>query len=342
MSRDQSIRHFLVPSTDHDINIRLRYINLIPLGSVIRMKILPRSHATTVKLSNHTAPPQLASKFATRLAQVARTIYMSTTKSHGGAPWRSLFLSHISQMGSPEFVFSTLHPSEDKRSPIPYVPHARYCIFRGMWAELLDNKYNDAPRNACAYESDLLTLTTDPRMAKVPEIFESSAESHEVSQSGGGGPVEAVFFVREAMTQWRFKGKAYVVGPDIEDSSPAALMVKRKVGERMRALNEDGLGEWSWAREITAHFGNLSPAMRGSFKNPVPASPVSIPPEEPGLRLGQKVTDLHDEIARRNFRVVIIVPDEVDQVDLSDADRYRRWQFTYDGLGSWKEEEVWP
>ena len=267
---------------------------------------------------------------------------MSASKGHGGAPWRSLFLSHISQMGSPEFVLSTLHPSEDESSPIPYVPRARYCVFRGMWAELPDNEYNDAPRNERVYASDLLTLTTDSRMAKVPEIFAGSAESHEASQSGGSGPVEAVFFFREAMTQWRFKGKAYVLGPNIEDSSPGALMVKLKVGERMRALTEEGLGGWSWAREITAHFGNLSPTIRGSFKNPVPASPASIPPEAPGLGLGQKVTDLHDEIARRNFRVVIIVPDEVDQVDLSDADRARRWQFTYDGLGAWKEEELWP
>jgi pyridoxamine 5'-phosphate oxidase len=267
---------------------------------------------------------------------------MSASKSHGVAPWRSLFLSHISQMTSPEFVFSTLHPAEDLSSPNPYVPRARYCIFRGMWAELPDNRYNDAPRNERVYASDLLTLTTDARMAKVPEIF-ASGENHEASQSGGGGPVEAVFFVRETMTQWRFKGNAYVVGPDIEDSSPGALMVKRKVGEeRMRPSSEEGLGEWSWATEITAHFGNLSPTMRGSFKNPVPASSVSIPPHDPGLGQGQKVTDLHDEIARRNFRVVIIVPDEVDQVDLSDANRARRWQFTYDGLGSWKKEEVWP
>jgi pyridoxamine 5'-phosphate oxidase len=270
---------------------------------------------------------------------------MPASESGGSAPWRSLFLSHISKMDSPEFVFSTLRPSEDENSPMPYVPRARYCVYRGMWAEPPRNKYNDAPQNELVYESDLLTLTTDARMEKVSEIFASSGETrHEGAQSGGGGPVEAVFYVRETMTQWRFKGKVYIVGPDIESSSPGALMVKRKVEERMRLLRKEGLGDWSWAKEVTAHFGNLSPGMRGSFKNPIPGSPVSVAPSDPGLRLGQKVTDLHDKIARDHFRVVLIVPDEVDQVDLSDSERARRWQFqfTFDGLGSWKEEEVWP
>jgi pyridoxamine 5'-phosphate oxidase len=268
---------------------------------------------------------------------------MSTSTSDGGAPWRSLFLSHISKMDSPEFVFSTLHAVEDKSSPVPYVPRARYCVCRGMWAGLPVNKYNEAPQNERVYASDMLTLTTDARMAKVPELFSSSGESYvEGSESGGGGPVEAVFFVKAAMTQWRFKGKAYVVGPDIEGSSPGARTVRDKIGERMRVVREEGKGDWSWAKELTAHFGNLSPAMRGSFKNPVPGNPVSIPPSEPGLGLGQKVTDLHDELARKSFRVIIIRPDHVEQVDLSDPDRGRRWQFTYAGLDSWKEEEVWP
>ena len=42
------------------------------------------------------------------------------------------------------------------------------------------------------------------------------------------------------------------------------------------------------------------------------------------LGLGQKVTDLHDPIARWNFRVVIIRPDEVERVDISDPATARR------------------
>lgn len=57
------------------------------------------------------------------------------------------------------------------------------------------------------------------------------------------------------------------------------------------------------------------------------------------------MTDLHDPIARANFRVVIIKPDEVEQLDLSDPMKARRWKYTFvvDGdHGSWHTEELWP
>ena len=93
--------------------------------------------------------------------------------------------------------------------------------------------------------------------------------------------------------------------------------------------------------------------MQGSFRNPSPGSPVSIPPSNDALFLGQKVTDNEDPIARQNFRVVIIKPQEVEQVDLSDLGRSRRWKFTYVGvsspqsnygekIGDWMKEELWP
>ncbi|PVH82101.1 hypothetical protein DL98DRAFT_488796 [Cadophora sp. DSE1049] len=289
---------------------------------------------------------------------------MSTTSAPpsttGVAPWRPLFLTHISKMSSPEFVFSSLHPSPSKESPVPYLPRARYCVFRGMWAELPENKHNTAPQNERVYESDLLTITTDVRMEKVPEIFASSAGHGDVSQSqgsGGGGPVEAVFWVKDVMTQWRIKGEAFIVGKDIEgegDESSGVRTVKSEVGERMRIVKEEGREAWSWAKELTAHFGNLSPGMRGSFKNPPPGTPVGVPPPDKRLGLGQKVDDLEDEVARKNFRVVIIKPEVVEMVDLTDPERARRWKYTYVGpnasdagehgeiLGEWKKEELWP
>ncbi|CAG8980026.1 hypothetical protein HYALB_00005200 [Hymenoscyphus albidus] len=285
----------------------------------------------------------------------------TTPSTVGPAPWRPLFLSHIAKMSSPEFVFSSLAATEEKNAPTPYVPRARYCIFRGMWAELPENRHNDAPKNERVYESDLLTLTTDVRMQKVPELFASSEGRGDVRQSqgsGGGGPVEAVFWVKDVMTQWRIRGDAYIVGPDIEgegEESSGTRTTKSNVGERMRVVKEEGKESWSWATELTAHFGNLSPGMRGSFKNPAPGTPVSVPPEDKSLALGQKVWDLHDEAARKNFRVVIIRPELVEQVDLTEADKARRWQYTFVGgkeggenlqhrseVGHWKVEELWP
>lgn len=286
----------------------------------------------------------------------------ATTPSNvGAAPWRSLFLSHIGKLDSPEFVFSSLAATDDKNSPTPYVPRARYCVFRGMWAELPENKHNDAPQNERVYESDMLTITTDVRMHKVPELFASSEGHGDWSQSqgsGGGGPVEAVFWVKDVMTQWRIRGHAFIVGPDIEGSgeeSSGTRTTKSKIGERMRVVKEEGKEAWSWATELTAHFGNLSPGMRGSFKNPAPGTPVSNPPGDKSLALGQKVSDLHDEVARKNFRVVIIRPDVVEQIDLTDPDKARRWKYTFVGggeggeslqhrneVGEWNVEELWP
>jgi hypothetical protein len=61
------------------------------------------------------------------------------------------------------------------------------------------------------------------------------------------------------------------------------------------------------------------------------------------------VEDLEDEVARRNFRVVVIVPQEVDLVDLSDMKNPKRWLFVLreDSSeakipGEWEKVEVWP
>lgn len=233
-----------------------------------------------------------------------------------------------------------------------------------MFGELPENKHNTAPANPKVYESDLPTFTTDVRMSKVPEIFASSKGHGDPSQSqgsGGGGAVEAVFWIKETMTQWRIKGDAYVIGEDIEgegQQSSGVLTVKAAVGSRMRinpALEHEK-SNWSWATELTGHFGNISPGMRGSFKNPPPGTPVAIPVADKALGLGQKVDDLHDEVARRNFRVVVVRPDEVEQLDLSEPDKARRWRFTFIGsegehgkegqsgevVGEWRKEELWP
>jgi hypothetical protein len=122
-------------------------------------------------------------------------------------------------------------------------------------------------------------------------------------------------------------------------------------------IEESGDGEkggWSFAREVTAHFGNLSPLMRGSFRAPPPGTPLAAYHAGKGEELGQKVDDLEDEAARKNFRVVVIVPEEVDQVDLRDELHARRWLYIYRGvdgvsklpggeiIGQWEKVEVWP
>lgn len=172
-------------------------------------------------------------------------------------------------MDSPEFVFSSLAPAKDKSAPVPYLPRARFCIMRSFWAELPENKHNTAEKNERVFESDLPTFTTDQRMSKTFELFNSSpghADRDElVRGSGGGGPCEAVFWIKEVGVQWRIKGETYIIGNDIEDDdeSSGVRSVKAELGKRMRCVKEEGREGWSWKREVRGHFGNMSPGMRG-------------------------------------------------------------------------------
>ena len=63
------------------------------------------------------------------------------------------------------------------------------------------------------------------------------------------------------------KGEAFVVGRDIDEGGSSGVRtVKSEVGRRMRRTEAEGQeGDWSWAKELTAHFGNCSPGMRGMF-----------------------------------------------------------------------------
>ncbi|KAF1846788.1 uncharacterized protein K460DRAFT_377926 [Cucurbitaria berberidis CBS 394.84] len=272
------------------------------------------------------------------------------TSNPSPAPWKSLFNEHISKMKSPEFVLGTLD-SAPEGSPTPFVPRVRYCIFRGFWAELPENKHNDAERNPRVYESDCPTFTTDVRMEKVGQIFASAghAEKNDQTQgSGGGGPVEAVYWITETGTQWRIKGRAYVIADDIEGTESSGVRtVKSEVGKRMKFLAEpEKERNWSWQKELTGFFGNQSPGIKGSFKNPPPGQSTTKPYDKNNLELGSKTDDLHDLVARQNFRLVVIVPDSVEQTDLSDPAKSRRLRYTFDestqANAGWRTEELWP
>jgi len=297
-----------------------------------------------------------ASKFNSRLSFLSRSLKrtMASTSSPGvpqPAPWKTSFLEDLSKMDSPEFVFSTLSPSP-KESPVPYLPRARYVIFRGFWSELPENKHNTAPKNQRIYESEMPTITTDVRMRKLYDIFATSkghaTDEDQTQGSGGGGPCEAVFWVKELLHQWRIKGEAFVIANDIEDEehgqeSSGVRTVKSELGSRMRIVKEEGKEHWSWKRELTGHFGNLSPGLRGSFKNPPPGRPVDEPYDKKHLKLGEKVEDLEDAIARHNFRVIVIKPEEVESLDLSDPAKARRQLYKYNNASRmWSHEETWP
>jgi pyridoxamine 5'-phosphate oxidase len=204
-------------------------------------------------------------------------------------------------------------------------------------------------------------------MNKVFELFATGKGKGDLAQSrsgsGGGGPVEAVYWVKDIRVQWRLRGKCWLVAADDIEGGDAAqnsgtITVKAEVGRYMRPKgnHESQNDDWSWKREVENLFENLSPIMRGSFKNPPPGRPLSEGGDSQDEKLGQKGGHLKDEdLARKNFRVAIITPEEVEQVDLSDPENSKRWIWTLTeeagGPGAnesgnpvqeWNMVETWP
>ncbi|RMZ92595.1 hypothetical protein DV736_g161, partial [Chaetothyriales sp. CBS 134916] len=267
------------------------------------------------------------------------------------APWKALFVEHLEHVGpsSAEFALATV--TRDG------APRVRYCIHRGFWASLPDNPYNKLAKNPTIYESDCPVFTTDARMNKVLDIFASAKDS--LSGSGGGGLIEAVYLFKHVMVQWRIRGKCWFLaaddlqGPSLEQNSGAAT-VKAEVAPFMRQKRgrDSQPLDWSWRLEVENQFENLSPAMRGTFKNPPPGQPIKDGRLGPGEGLGQQAGHLKDEpLARKNFRVAIITPDQVEQLDLGNSDRHRRFVWTRteehrpggsDSFMHWTMAETWP
>lgn len=191
------------------------------------------------------------------------------------------------------------------------------------------------PRSAAsAAISDLLTFTTDVRSAKVPDLF--GAATTDRRASGGGGRVEAVFWIEGVRMQWRVRGDAWVVGPDIEGEGAGAESVKRALGGWMR-----GGEAWKgWKGEWENQYEGMGWELKKGFAGPPPGEVVK------GEAKGAEGGEVDEEEAKRNFRVVVVRPAEVECVDLTDIGNSKRWIYTFvereGGEGEWKREELNP
>ena len=77
--------------------------------------------------------------------------------------------------------------------------------------------------------------------------------------------------------------------------------------------------------------------------NPPPGQSVEKPYDSENLKMGEKIPELDSPTARQNFRVVVIKPEEVESLDLSDPAKARRQVYKYDeSTGGWSHEETWP
>lgn len=161
-------------------------------------------------------------------------------------------------MEGQEFAFSSLH--QRQHSETSWAPRSRFCAFRCFWTELSPSPLNPAERNPNVYKSELPVFTTDVRTSKMGDLFEAAEDT---KLSGGGGACEAVWWARGGLTQWRLRGQAFVIAPDIESKHSGTQSARRSIAARMHNINIHAEHEWSWTKELTAIFGDLSPAKRG-------------------------------------------------------------------------------
>jgi pyridoxamine 5'-phosphate oxidase len=190
----------------------------------------------------------------------------SSNPTASPAPWKSLFLEHVSKQEDPYMAVATVERDPKSGSSIPRV---RYCGFRGFFGDL--KLHHSAEKqlkeenglNPSLYESDLLAFTTDVRMQKIEQFGDFE------------GAIEVVFWVKELMAQWRLRGKAFVIGDDAnksaerESRSEIAKALRRKPNHSDDS--EASAENWTWEKEVTAYFANHSPIMRGMHTMPAPA-----------------------------------------------------------------------
>lgn len=182
------------------------------------------------------------------------------------APWRNLIDSHLEKTKGYDFTIATV--GYDSKENL--VPRVRTCGFRGFFPELelhpsgqkdLDGQLEDGG-NPTLFESDMLTFTTDVRMEKLDQL-EST-----------GNHIEAMFWLKEVMVQWRIKGKAYSIGnPDPGSEREAGLRPKLFEALRVKEDYRGGLSgdadKWTWEKAVTKYFANHSPVMRGKLCLPL-------------------------------------------------------------------------
>ena len=245
----------------------------------------------------------------------------------------------------------------------PLAPRVRTLVFRGFLGALPESAHNPLlnhnPRGVLS--SDCLTFTTDARMSKTGELLPNHRSGGNATVgTSGGAATELCFWCAATNNQWRVRGRCYLLADEDVDISPEITTVLER---RLEPTGVPGRELWTWRREIQAHWGNLTPGMRGSFANPPPGTPLdvdlgSLGPESGGgakLRKGVVVSDekvLANEgiemLARRNFRVGVVVPEMVERVDLGSEGEARRWVYwwvggTGEGIeAGWKGTETWP
>lgn len=153
-------------------------------------------------------------------------------------------------------------------------------------------------------ESDCPVFQTSSAWNKVADMLGADRDTDK-SESGGGRQAEAVYWFASHKTQWRVRGKCYVIAAHDIDQDPADVAeVKAKIQSRMRHVSNDSHTndrEYAWANEVERRFDELPQGLKVAF-------------------------------GTECFRLCILVPDEVEQMDASvlETSNTRLWRSSED------------
>jgi hypothetical protein len=223
---------------------------------------------------------------------------MSIAEALSNPPWKKEIIE-ILQKNLDDGNKSSLHftLATIKRGSIPR-PAARTVVFRGFVGESKVSGHSESlPGGNPPAESSLILVSTDALMSKVGELEESN------------GVFEVCWWHAGTNQQIRFNGTAHVYRKDGKVSFP-----EKHLNRYIRTQ-----GDWKWEHEWHRLWTSHRPAMRGSFRNPAPGTPLN-PEKEKKLKvleLGPEDEGAEACEAKTRFSMLVL---EVEQLEILSLD----------------------
>ena len=231
-----------------------------------------------------------------RLILVRKQTIMTGANNLSNPPWKKTVTDILQKnlddghKESSNFALATIRHGSNPR------PAVRTVVFRGFVGETRENDQSSklTGGNPPA-ESSLILVTTDALMAKVGEL-ENSNGAFEVCWRHAG-----------TNQQIRFNGIAHIYRRNGIDFPQAHLK---------RYIRTDG--DWTWEKERDRLWKSHKPAMRGSFRNPPPGTPLNAEKKKKleVVELGGEDDSQDAREAKERFSLVVLEVTEIEFLDL--------------------------
>jgi pyridoxamine 5'-phosphate oxidase len=223
-----------------------------------------------------------------------------TTQLLSNPPWKKAVMEILQKnlddghKESLNFTLGTVKPGPNPR------PAVRTVVFRGFVGETREDKPpSKLPGGNPPAKSSLFLVSTDTLMAKVGELEQSN------------GAFEVCWWHAGTNQQIRFNGKAHIYRPNEKVEFPESQL--------KQYVSLQGEGEWTWENERMRLWKAHKPAMRGSFRNPPPGTPL-----DEGKKTKLETVELDSEDdgpdareAKERFSLVVLEVQELEILDLS-------------------------